>query len=38
MPEDGTVIGTGAGAGGGEVGEDFDVDNPGGAHPSGMDS
>ena len=38
VPEDGTVIGSGAGAGSGDVGEDFDVDRAGGARPAGTDT
>lgn len=33
VPEDGTVIGSGVGAGGGDAGEDFDAATPGGGGP-----
>jgi hypothetical protein len=33
VSEDGVARGSGAGAGGGHAGEDFDVDTPGGARP-----
>lgn len=33
LPKDGGVSGSGIGAGGGQAGEDFDIDSPGGAEP-----
>lgn len=35
LPADGEVRGSGAGAGGGDPGEDFDIATPGGATPAG---
>ena len=35
LPGNGGVAGSGIGAGGGQVGEDYDVDSPSGAEPGG---
>ena len=38
LPGNGGVAGSGIGAGGGQVGEDYDVDSPAGAEPGGAAS